>query len=37
MRTFLPHKIMTKENIRFRSDLLTLLSEACELEHGLAV
>ncbi len=25
-----------KTNVRFRSDLFTLLSEACELEHGLA-
>jgi hypothetical protein len=28
--------IKYKSNVRYRSDLFTLLSEACELEHGLA-
>ena len=36
MRNFIPVRYKTRENIRFRSDLLTLLSEACEIEHGLA-
>jgi Ferritin-like len=36
MRTFIPRKYKDKQNVRFRSDLLTLLSEACEIEHGLA-
>jgi Ferritin-like len=36
MRKLPPVKYKNKEDIRFRSDLLTLLSEACEIEHGLA-
>jgi hypothetical protein len=36
MRAFIPKHYKSKEDIRFRSDLLTLLSEACEIEHGLA-
>src|SRR5450432_1377604 len=36
MRTILPSRYKNREDIRFRSDLMTLLSEACEIEHGLA-
>ncbi len=36
MRAMIPVKFKSKEDIRFRSDLFTLLSEACEIEHGLA-
>ena len=36
MRSVPPSKYREKKDIRFRSDLLTLLSEACEIEHGLA-
>jgi len=35
MRKF-PVKYRVKEDIKHRSDILTLLSEACEIEHGLA-
>ena len=35
MRTFIPRRYKTKKDVRSRSDLLTLLSEACEIEHGL--
>jgi hypothetical protein len=36
MRAIIPRQYKTRENVKSRSDLLTLLSEACEIEHGLA-